>query len=194
MGLISANNCSPAFYKYDPSSDTWTNIAPFPGNNRYDVIEFVLNGEGYVTTGSTGGPPYEQDGYKYNPGTNTWTQIANFPGTAGRSGGSGFDDNGLGYGGFGQYDSGSGVFLSDFHSYNPATNIWTAKTNLSYANDDAWFIKLCNNFYIIAGINASGALNKVAGYYPGANAWTVMANGPFTPRWFAFSFTINGTG
>ncbi len=194
MGLITAGNCSGNFYKYDPSTDTWTPIASFPGSDRYDVIEFVLNGEGYVCTGSTGGPPYEQDCYKYNSGTNVWTQIADFPGTAGRSGGSGINDNGLGYGGFGQYDSGSGIFLSDFYSYDSGTNSWTAKTSLPYGNDDARLIKLCNNYYLIAGINGSGALNKVTGYNVGTNAWTVMPNGPFTSRWFAFSFTINGSG
>ena len=42
------------FWKYDPTSDEWTEIAPFGGSERYSAVAFSVNGQGYVGTGYDG--------------------------------------------------------------------------------------------------------------------------------------------
>lgn len=63
------------FYKFDPNSDNWEEIAPIPLAGSSGV-SFVLNGEGYVTGYSN------QDShrlFKYNPATDAWTEMNNNP-------------------------------------------------------------------------------------------------------------------
>ena len=63
------------FYKFDPFTETWEEIAPIPLAGSSGV-SFVLNGEGYVTGYSN------QDShrlFKYNPATDEWTEMNNNP-------------------------------------------------------------------------------------------------------------------
>ncbi|HSZ72033.1 MAG TPA: kelch repeat-containing protein [Cytophagaceae bacterium] len=67
------------FYKYDPSSDTWSQIAGFPGNPRMSALAFVANKRAYVGTGiSTGASTlYQKDFYAYDTTINTSTGFPN---------------------------------------------------------------------------------------------------------------------
>ena len=70
------------FWKYNPATNTWAKIADFPGCPRAFSSAFVINGLGYLGTGSTGivGNRNTKDFYKYNPLTDEWTRIADFGG------------------------------------------------------------------------------------------------------------------
>lgn len=88
------------FYKYNPSSDSWTKIPDFGGYARHSAASFVVNNEAYVGTGFWGrGSPYSfntaNDIWKYDALLNTWRQSLNFPWHA--SGAVGFSVNNIGY-------------------------------------------------------------------------------------------------
>lgn len=38
-------------WQYNPATDTWANMAPFPGPTRYTGASFALNGKGYIGLG-----------------------------------------------------------------------------------------------------------------------------------------------
>jgi N-acetylneuraminic acid mutarotase len=91
------------FWRYDPSSDSWTQIAPIPGPARRDAVAFDLNGFGYVGTGMSDHVSANgnilSDFWRYNAVMNEWDSIAPFPGNQG--GGvyfsTGFSVGGKGY-------------------------------------------------------------------------------------------------
>jgi N-acetylneuraminic acid mutarotase len=68
-----------ATWQYDPTIDSWTAKAAFPGSTRYTTATFAVGGKGYVACGFS---PYQNDVYSYDPVNDTWTQKANFPGAS----------------------------------------------------------------------------------------------------------------
>lgn len=104
------------FYKYNTSSDTWTELnrlSDFDDDHsfdddytsiaRYKGCTFVMDGLAYVTTGSIGN--INNDTWEYDASTDRWDQKTSFEGP-GREGALGFTINGQGYvatGGYGGY-------------------------------------------------------------------------------------------
>jgi N-acetylneuraminic acid mutarotase len=63
--------------RYDPSTNTWTTLAPLPISSLYGATREnpVINGIIYVTHGQDPpSPAYYATVYAYDPSTNTWTQ------------------------------------------------------------------------------------------------------------------------
>lgn len=119
-------------HEYNPTTDTWTKKAEFPGTARRGAVAFAIGGKGYVGTGAvTDNPPYNNyldDFWEYDPATNKWTQKAKFPGGA-RAYASGFAVNGKGYIALGKSNAeGNDGMKGDIWEYDPATNKWTKKT------------------------------------------------------------------
>jgi len=124
---------SPAYkndlWEYNPSTDTWTAKANFPGVARYEAIGFSVGGYGYVGTGIDGSGAYQKDFWQYNPQTNVWVQKAGIPNA--RAYASAFSIKGKGYvvGGF----NGSSAY-DETWEYNPISNQWTARANFAPGN------------------------------------------------------------
>lgn len=74
---------TPMLFEYDPSSNTWTRKADFPGTLRSNAVFFTLpNGKAYVGLGTTLDYVYLNDMWEYDPLTDTWRRLEDFPGTA----------------------------------------------------------------------------------------------------------------
>jgi hypothetical protein len=100
---------------YDPETNTWTDMAPFPGPSVDGRSAFMINDKFYVGLG-----PGLTDLYYYDPSTDTWTQISPMPGL-GRYNNAAFGINGKAYVGFG-FTSPSGygtVKMNDFYEFDP---------------------------------------------------------------------------
>lgn len=66
------------FWQYDPSVNSWTQMANFPGNRRYGATGFSVCGEGYLGLGEDSAYVFYNDFYEYDPGTNSWSPAAAF--------------------------------------------------------------------------------------------------------------------
>jgi hypothetical protein len=86
------------FWEYDPSANTWTRKADFPGAIGY-AAGFSIGSKGYIGTGNTTAGSRRWFA-EYDPATDTWTRKAHFPGGQ-RHGGVGFSIGDIGYLGLG---------------------------------------------------------------------------------------------
>jgi len=155
------------FWQYDSSTATWTKIADFPGESRYEAISFSANGKGYVGLG-WGKSGNLKDFYEYDPGKNTWTKIADFPDA--RSGASAFVINNVGYIGTG-YETN---LKSDFYKYE--SGAWKAVASLpsGEARDKATAYAFNGKGYIVsggAGPGVFGGTDSIWEYDPVTNTW-----------------------
>lgn len=125
------SNVSNTFYTdlwcYDPSSNSWSQKANFPGGARWYAVGFSIGGKGYVGLGYDGSVPvYYNDLWEYDPASDTWTAKAAFPGT-GTNLSTAFSIGGKGYvlGGSIPYSSSCSSNLWEF---DPVANTWMMKT------------------------------------------------------------------
>ena len=72
------NGYSDNVYKYDPSNDTWSTLADFPGEARGYTIGDTWNGEAWMGFG-LGYNGAMNDLWKFNPVTESWTEMASCP-------------------------------------------------------------------------------------------------------------------
>lgn len=102
-----SNDC----WSYNPSNDSWNQIADFP----YDIHSasgFELNGYGYITGGVINGKASNKT-WRYDPQQNNWILIESF--SIGRKQHYSFSLNGKGYVGGGElYKHGIGTDLFEF--------------------------------------------------------------------------------
>jgi N-acetylneuraminic acid mutarotase/PKD repeat protein len=172
-------------YMYDPSANTWTQKASFPGNARYTSAVFVLNGKAYVSCGFS---PALRDMYCYDPIADTWTQKTSLPGIA-RQGPASFVLNGEGYVGLGSTGDNMGGFFvnNDVYKYNDATDTWTQVASFpGNAVAVSYNFTLNNEAYLVNGLYQSNisytnvATKQVWKYSPVANSWTLWGLFPDT--------------
>lgn len=112
------------FWKYDPTSDQWKQVADFKGTERYAATSFTVDNKAYVGTGRSS--DFYKDFWEYDPNLDQWTQIADLPSKT-RVGAIGFSLNGKGYVGLGidglSANTGT-TYASDLWIYNPASKQW----------------------------------------------------------------------
>ena len=61
------------FWRYQPSTNSWEQLADYPDRNTDCAVSFVLEGKIYVGWGSHG--TYSTDIYCYDPSTNAWSKV-----------------------------------------------------------------------------------------------------------------------
>lgn len=179
------------FWKYDPASDSWSQIANYPEGKCYHATAFVIENKAYVGSGRLENGTYSRKFFRYDPSLNTWSPIADLPGQQ-RRGAVGFSINGKGYVGTGQTGSG---YVNDFFEYNPATNTWQVRASLPAAGrTSAVGFSIGNYGYLGTGNTNMGSSNDFYQYNPATNTWVVRAAvGPIT-RQEALGFAVNGYG
>ena len=124
------------FWKYTPSTDTWSQIASLTTIGRASSASFSIDNKGYIVGGSNSKNSgtikyaYFRDTWEYNPQTNIWIQRNNFLGGE-RSDLYGVVILGKAYVGFGQtLDTQNGAttglskLSSDLWEFNPISYIW----------------------------------------------------------------------
>jgi hypothetical protein len=72
------------FYKFDPSTDEWTQLNDFPGEARVAGTQFDYNGKGYVLSGDGDNHSFMAEGefWEYAPETDEWSQLTSHPGSS----------------------------------------------------------------------------------------------------------------
>lgn len=149
------------FWEYDPVANKWTQKSSIGGSKRRDAACFVISGKGYVTTGIDNGE-YLTDFWQYDPAADTWAKkrdIANISNEAYDDkyltikgiGKVGFTINGKGYLATGGQTTGLEAW-----EYDPATDLWTEKTNFEGTiRSDAVGFAINNRGYITTGKSSS---------------------------------------
>ncbi len=65
-------------WKYNISTDSWSQVADLPGKTRSNATAFNLFGKGYILCGSNG--EQQHDMWRYDPLINNWSRMADYPG------------------------------------------------------------------------------------------------------------------
>src|SRR5574343_29674 len=186
------------FWKYDPASNSWSQIANFPDGKCFHATAFVINNKAYVGTGRKEDGSYSKHFYEYDPLTNTWTPKADLPGAA-RRGAVSFSIGGKGYCGTGQTTSG---YSTDFYEYNPTSNQWIAKPMVGpVTRQEACGFAVNGKGYIGTGDDYSSGNNypDFWEYNPATETWTQIEDFAGTARRYLVGLTIGnrayvGTG
>ena len=204
------------FYKYDPSSNTWSQIPSLSNGTdtfpRFDGVAFSFDTLGYVLTG-TDNNYYFGDVWSYSPTTNSWTQHPNMPGSQ-RARAITWVYNSLGYLLTG-YTPGStwaqGNACYDFWKYNPATDTWTRLRDIyntsSGTYDDSYtnIIRYWASGFVIKGtssgdkgyitLGSNGTAYTYTWEYDFAtDLWTEKTPYEGTARNGAVGFTVQNRG
>jgi len=154
------------FYQYDPTTNTWTQIASMGGDGRMGAVAFTYNDKAYVTTGANNGVNLI-DLWMYDPATAVWTQKAklnvNTAWTISRSDGSAFVLGTKAYICLG-YNSGVRV---DCWEYDFTGDTWTKKTDFEgSARQNAVSIVVNHKAYIATGRSGNSFFNDVWEFRP----------------------------
>lgn len=181
------------FWEYDIPTDTWKQVASFPGPAKNDLFYAVIDGCIYMTEGYTA-TQFNSDTYKYDPATDTWTQLKNCP--VKRTGTAGFAIGKDLYVGTG-YDIDR---YKDFYCYHTETDSWNRVADLPAVRVLSKGITIGGRGYIMLGRYWNGSLNggrllaDVVSYDPLTDKWTKCGDFPGGGRQNMVVFAINGKG
>lgn len=188
-GMTYNDGCYSDFWKYDPSTNVWTPVAPMPGNARSCASAFSIGNNGYVVCGlSILG--IEQDVWSYNATMDSWVQKMDFPGTP-RYIGTAFSIGSYGYFGTGWSMTSP---LNDFMKYDPALDSWTPIANFPGLprGNDVSFAMLGQGF-VGAGEGNCTWLDDFFSYNPTLDIWTQI-DSMTAPRIGAVGIAVGESG
>jgi len=116
-----------AVYAYDTDSDSWTQVADFPGSERSGHAAFALDDAGFLGGGRVPGGSALSDWWSYDPALDSWSEIASMLYVTDESSacvvnGSGYVLNaGSGNGNLYRYDTTAGTWI--FESAFPSNGV-----------------------------------------------------------------------
>lgn len=144
------------FYCYDPSNDTWTAKANFPGLARGASGCFSIGNYGYLGGGYDGNATgvFYQDYYRYSVSANSWTPVANYPGSGPAYVGC-FSIGNKGYVGTGGVYG--GPYFSNFYEFSDNTT--SINDEISMNNEYFVNYDVKNNVILINGSTKSNDLS-----------------------------------
>jgi N-acetylneuraminic acid mutarotase len=193
------------FWKYDPITDTWIQVANFPGAPRKHATAFALSGKGYAGTGLTD-TGLVKDFWQYDPVLNGWTQIQDLGQFSSTNifpkrdmSASTWLNHGYVMCG---YDGTMG-YSKQLFSFNPAADtMWQKKKNFTNVTDATilgrrWGVSfnLGNLVYYGTGYSSSNdCKNDLWSYDPIRDLWTQMADMTGEIRSNAVAFTAYNYG
>lgn len=189
FGNTTGPSCLNDWWRWDPCSGTWTQLASPPVTIGSLPFIFAIGPYIYVGGGGflCGGPL--NSFYRYEPATNTWTPRANLP--VSLQGAVGASDGTYGYVACGITTGGTRT--NTLYRYDPSTNSWTTLSTVP-GGVGRWIPSMAyyqGKLYIGGGQPPSGCLQDFYAYDIAINTWTTLANHPNT-HWDAWAVAYNG--
>lgn len=166
------------WWMYDPETDTWKPLAPFPGLPREFPFVFVLQNRIYVGGGrGASGRPFA-DVYSYDPDHDEWTPVASLPQP--RWGAPGASDGTYGYVLSGSLGGGYPSYSDELLRYDPAENRWAVISRSPLGPRWIPFMVYWNGaLYAGGGVGENGACgNMFVRFLIRENRWEVLAPPP----------------
>ncbi|HTA26466.1 MAG TPA: T9SS type A sorting domain-containing protein [Bacteroidia bacterium] len=171
------------FWQFDPSSNSWTRKADFPGKARICPATFVIGKYAYVVSGSQNnhGNDMVSECWQYNSVTNIWTRKHDFPGIS-RYSAVGFAIGSKGFIGTG-YDTLYDNVMKDFWEYDTTSDAWTKKNDFGgIARYSASGFAVGGKGYICFGVDSDGNTYSTAKdiweYSIITDSWMQKSNNP----------------
>ncbi|MEC0229312.1 Kelch repeat-containing protein [Paenibacillus alba] len=159
---------------YDPVSDTWTKKANMPVALAA-TSSIAYNGKIYVFGGLTAGVRSVPTIQVYDPTTDTWTTKSNMP-VANHGAGAVLLNNKIYLVGGRLIDSSKNTSVNYFKEYDPNTDTWTSRHDLSVARGAGNAIVSSGKIYAIGGTNPTIETNTVESYNPITDTWSPEPN------------------
>jgi len=183
------NSCLNDWWRWDPCSGTWTQLASPPATVGGLPFIFAIGPYIYVGGGgySCGGPI--NSFYRYDPATDTWTARTNLP--VALHGAVGASDGTYGYVACGQ--NSNGTYTNTLYRYNPSTDSWTTLSTVP-GNVGRWIPSMAyyqRKLYIGGGLASSGCRQDFHAYDIDNNNWTSLPDYP-TTHFDAWAMAYNG--
>lgn len=151
------SNHDPHLLRYDPASNTWTELPPPPNAHQFGMGGFI-GGKFYVTGGQTEASSQLD---VYDPATNSWSSGAPLPDRRWRAAGVAMKGKLYVIGGVQLKPDGSGSHVRTTSVYDPSTNSWTTKAQMPTARADI--------AASMVWLNGQQRLEVVGGARPGNN-------------------------
>lgn len=199
-GVDTAETVLNDFWKYDPTTDVWTQIADIPGIRR-NAVAFTIAGFGYVGTGMDSvtatafGASTLSDFWQFDPTANSWTQKASYPGNFGTglyfATGFAIDSKGYICGG----KMGPNNYSNQLWEYKPSLDVWTQLSNFP-GGVRYQLSSFVVDFKAYVGLGTDQDLYRkdLWEFNATTNQWTAMADFPASERASASTFTIGQRG
>ncbi len=183
------NDC----WEYNPVTDSWREMEPFPGKKRVNAIAEVVAGKAYVGLGFDldygfyRDEAFLKDFWSFDPASNSWTRKADFP-NKNTNACISFVANGAIYAGFG-FDG--WAFKNDLWKYNIADDRWEqmAETGV-HARTGAVACASGEHVYIGTGYHTTSE-NDWWEYFPSNDTWKKLKNMPDKGREFGVSLSVD---
>ncbi|WP_027418518.1 kelch repeat-containing protein [Crocinitomix catalasitica] len=175
-------------WKFDDETDTWTQMADFPGSPRLGAIAFAIGHVGYVGAGQDV-DGLTKDFYGYNSTLNEWYEISEFQGVE-RKEAVGFSMGSRGYVGTGKSST---IYLKDFWEYRPDMDEWKRLADLpGIPRMGAVGLGAFPSGFVALGEDASYNYRKdVWEYHYYGDIWTQRADFPGGGRTQASGFVVD---
>ncbi|MDG1428072.1 MAG: T9SS type A sorting domain-containing protein [Crocinitomicaceae bacterium] len=159
-------------FKYNPMTNTWTQIADAPSASFTNTDPFVLNGKGYFPSFFTAIDSL----YEFDPVLDTWTAVAEMPVSVGHRDAT-FTIDSKGY-----FKKGT-----QFFEFDPATNLWTPKAPFPgiAPNNNIGLSQMGYGFLIGGYLGWGDMYQEVWRYDPTLDTWEQLPDYPFAKRRWA---------
>jgi N-acetylneuraminic acid mutarotase len=178
------------FYEYNATTDTWTELTPFPGGGRAFAIGDTWDGKAYFGFGTDGAQDYN-DLWAFDPADMSWTELATCPCTP-RTHPALIAHNGKVFVGMGGSSQGN---LNDWWEYDIASDSWSQKANLpSPARHHPYQFGIGDFIYAGFGHGNNFISDEWFRYDPATDTWFQMADIPAEGRVAGTQFSYNGKG
>ena len=193
MGYIVSGNSDSGvrddFYQYNPATDSWTELTPFPGGARGFAIGDTWNGKAYFGFGNDGTSRLN-DLWVFDPSNMSWTELASCP-CAERAHPAMIAHNGKVFVGLGSSSSGN---MNDWWEYDIALNTWSQKDDLpSLSRHHPYQFGIGDYVYTGFG-HGNGIFDDWFRYDITGEAWTQVATLPAEGRVAGTQFSYDGLG
>lgn len=145
------------FYKYDPTTNTWSEVNGYPGDKRRNGAVFIINDVAYIGTGENNGS-FLEDFYSFD-GT-TWTELSDLD----EDEDDGDDVNvlltnsvGFSIDGKGYFATGDlGAVTSSVFEYDPSDDTWTQLADFEGSSrEGASSFTFSDSAYVLLGYSSS---------------------------------------
>ncbi len=201
-GFVISGSYLDDVYKYDKSSDTWSQLQDIPFTGRGYSYGLAVGNKAYMGFGSTSNGLYPTDWWEYDMNNDSWTQKSDFPGDGRQHPAMVLVDNKI-YMGCGGNDNGN---LGDWWEYDILTDVWTQKSDIIGNNrHHPFYFGIGDYAYVGFGhgsfsgpgsnpLSSSYIYNDFYRYDPSNNTWTQLADFPSEARVAGTQFSYNGKG